>query len=56
MRILKKIPTLKLKKWNATRWLSRATCLKALCDAYIYILNHLQDESLTSTDKKVFMG
>jgi len=44
---------LKLKKWNATRWLGRAICLEALCEAYPFVLNHLKDESITATDKKV---
>jgi len=48
---LKEIPT--LKKWNATRRLGRAICLSALCNAYPYILNHLDVEIKTSTDKKV---
>ena len=42
-----------MKKWNATRWLGRAACLSALCDAYLYILNHLEDEIKTTKDKKV---
>ena len=45
------VPT--LKKWNATRWLGRARCLTALCEAYLFILNHLDDEIKTGTDKKV---
>ena len=44
------VPT--LKKWNA-RWLGRARCLTALCEAYLFILNHLDDEIKTGTDKKV---
>jgi hypothetical protein len=43
-----KLPSLRLKKWNATRWLGRATCLTALCNAYPYILNHLHDEMKSS--------
>lgn len=39
-----KLPSLKLKKWNATRWLGRASCLVALCGAYEYILDHLHYE------------
>ena len=50
---MKKIPILKLKKWNTTRWLGRRLCLEAICEAYPYILNHLKDESINSTDKKV---
>jgi hypothetical protein len=38
---LERIPSLRLKKWNPTRWLGRALCLKALCDAYEYVLEHL---------------
>ena len=33
-----------MKKWNATRWLGRATCLTALCRAYPYVLRHLREE------------
>ena len=39
-KVTKKIPSLRLKKWNATRWLGRAACLTALCHAYPYILKH----------------
>ena len=42
-----------LKKWNAIRWLGCARCLTALCEAYLFILNHLDDEIKTGTDKKV---
>jgi hypothetical protein len=45
------VPT--LKKWNTTRWLGRARCLSALCEAYLFVLNHLDDEIKTGTDKKV---
>jgi len=45
------VPT--LKKWNAPRWLGRAWCLTGLCEAYLFILNHLDDEIKTGTDKKV---
>jgi hypothetical protein len=34
-----------LKKWNSTRWLGRAACLKAICNAYEYILEHLHTYS-----------
>lgn len=48
--LLSKIPSLRLKKWNATRWLGREPCVTALCNAYVYILDHLrkakQDMSL----------
>jgi hypothetical protein len=30
-----------------------ARCLTALCEAYLFILNHLDDEIKTGTDKKV---
>jgi hypothetical protein len=39
--IMEKRPSLKLKCWNATRWLGRSGCLNALCRAYEYILAHL---------------
>ena len=38
---LKKRPSLRLQCWNATRWLERFECLKSLCRAYEYILEHL---------------
>lgn len=46
-----KIPSLRLKKWNVTRWLGRAACLTALCRAYPYILDHLYKEMKTSNSK-----
>ena len=33
--------------------IGHARCLSALCGAYFYILNHLNDEIKTTTDKKV---
>lgn len=50
---LEKIPSLRLKKWNATRWLGRVNCLEALCQAYPYVLNHLRDESITAKERSV---
>ena len=38
---LEKRPSLRLKCWNATRWLGRSECLTSLCRAYEYILAHL---------------
>ena len=38
---LEKRPSLRLKCWNATRWLGRSDCLNSLCRAYEYILAHL---------------
>lgn len=35
---------LKLKKWNATRWLGRSASLEALCYGYQYVLDHLKLE------------
>lgn len=47
-----KIPSLKLKKWNATRWLGRHKCLEALCRASQHILDHLHSlQQDTSYDK-----
>ena len=46
----KKIPSLRLKKWNATCWLGRATCLTVLCYTYPYILKHLQEEMKSAKD------
>ena len=43
---------MRLKKWNVTRWLGRATCLTALCRAYPYILKHLQEEMKSKDDTK----
>ena len=40
---LEKRPSLGLQCWNATRWLGRYKCLKSLCRAYEYILQHLSD-------------
>ena len=40
---LKNTASLRLKKWNATRWLGRETCLKAMCKAYEHILEHLHE-------------
>jgi len=45
------MPSLRLKKWNATRWLGRSNCLEALCNAYPYVLDHLQKEMNLSTNK-----
>ena len=39
--VLEKRPSLRLKCWNAMRWLGRSGCLNALCRAYEYILAHL---------------
>jgi hypothetical protein len=47
---LKKIPSLRLKRWNATRWLGRSQCLTALCNAYEYVLEHLSVFSATRTE------
>jgi len=42
--MLAKVPSLRLKRWNATRWLGRSSCLAALCRAYSYVLDHLRIE------------
>jgi hypothetical protein len=39
---MKRRPSLRLKSWNATRWLSRSACLMAICKAYEHILEHLR--------------
>ena len=44
-RELSEIPTLRLLKWNATRWLGRASCLDALTRAYEYVIEHLHQFS-----------
>jgi hypothetical protein len=46
------MPSLKLKKWNATRWLGRFACLDALCHAYEYILDHLREEISNRSNKE----
>ena len=43
---LKRLPSLRVKKWNATRWLGRHACLDAVCGAYEYILDHLRLEMM----------
>jgi hypothetical protein len=40
---IRKRPVLRLKSWNATRWLSRSSCLLAVCKAYEHVLEHLTD-------------
>jgi len=40
---IKKRPSLRLKSWNATRWLSRSACLLAVCKSYEHILEHLME-------------
>ena len=49
---LKKLPSLRLKRWNATRWLGRHECLKALCGAYPFVLDHLRSEMVNSSNTK----
>ena len=51
-RDLEKFPTLRLQKWNATRWLGRARCLTALCNAYEHVLEHLHQFSQTPKETK----
>lgn len=48
---LKKIPSLRLKRGCATRWLGRSACLDALCKAYEYIVEHLIAFSKDRTEK-----
>jgi hypothetical protein len=48
---LERMPSLRMKKWNATRWLGRYACLEALCGAYEYILDHLVIEMNDNTNK-----
>ena len=53
---ISKIPSLKIRKWNATRWLGRDTCLTTFCNALEYVLDHLQsskhDMSLTKATRE----
>jgi hypothetical protein len=50
-RELSEIPTLRLLKWNATRWLGRAGCLDALTKAYEYVIEHLHQFSQSKETK-----
>jgi len=54
--MLGKMPSLKMKKWNDTRWLGRDACLSIFCNALEYILDHLrlamEDMSLTKTTRE----
>jgi hypothetical protein len=47
---LAKLPSLRLKKWSATRWLGRADCFEALCRTYPYVLDHLRIEMADKVD------
>lgn len=44
------MPSLRLKCWNATRWLERSIYLMALCKTYEYILEHLSDFASETTE------
>ena len=54
--MLGKIPSLKLKKWNATRWLGRSGCLKAMCGGYQHVLDHLQSVQADREYDKAIRG
>lgn len=49
------MPSLKIKRWNATRWLGRDACLTTFCNALEYLLDHLKssikDKSLTQVTR-----
>ena len=49
---LRKTPSIRLKKWNAIRWLEHAAYLKTICDVYSYILKHLYTYSQISQNSK----
>ena len=49
---LKRVPSLKTKSWAPTRWLSRSQCMKTICDALCYLLDHLKLEMTTNSEKK----
>ena len=53
--VLSKILSLKMRKWNSTRWLGRDACLTALCNVYSYVLDHfrvtMNDNSLTKATR-----
>ena len=56
------IPSLALKKWNATRWLGRHKCLATLCRALQHVLDHFRmiqqdtsyDKSTRETAQKLY--
>jgi hypothetical protein len=50
---LMKVISIRLKKWNPTRWLGRAECLQALCNAYEYILQHPREYTQDSRNSKL---
>jgi hypothetical protein len=45
-------PSLKLQCWNATRWLGRSACLISLCRSYEFILTHLTEFQISSSESK----
>ena len=47
---LKTRPSLCLQCWNAIYWLGRSECLKSLCKAYEYILDHLAEFAKTRSE------
>lgn len=47
---MKKRPSLTLKAWNATRWLSRSICLMTICKGYEHILEHLTNFAISSDE------
>ena len=47
---IRKRPLLRLKSWNATRWLSQSSCLLAVCKAYEHVLEHLADLTALSDE------
>ena len=53
---LSKMPSLKIKRWNATHWLGQDACLTTFCNALEYVLDHLQssmtDMSLTKSTRE----
>lgn len=48
---MKKLPSLRLKRWNATRWLGRVECLETICHVYHFVLDHLRIEKKNNSDK-----
>jgi len=49
---LVKLPSLRLKKWNPTRWLGRADCFVVLCRTYPFVLDHLRIEMADKSSDK----
>jgi hypothetical protein len=49
---LEKRPSLRLQCWNATHWLGRSACLISLCKSYEFILEHLTEFAVSSSESQ----